>query len=185
MAVASMEWRRQAEWYATAKDVSRKASFAVVFCFASSCPAQSLTIREEGGIPGMVEGSVAPEKMNENGYHEERAQEASIADMIQRFEQEYMGRSSRYIGVYLVKDIAVVRARGMLSPAERQLASTHEGRVLIKQLWVKEMEGLKPVLRYRLECVIGIPLSGLTLDIDPREDEWIAVIRLRSGSSWD
>ena len=185
MAVALKKRRRQAEWYATAKDVSQKASFAVAFCFAPLCPAQPWAIREEGGIPGMAEGSMAPEKMNEYGYHGERAQEASIADMIQRFEQEYMGRSSRFIGVYLVKDIAVVRARGMLSPAERQLASTHEGRVLIKQLWVKEMEGLKPVLLYRLECVIGIPLSGLTLDIDPREDEWIAVIRLRSGNSWD
>ncbi|HBK59593.1 MAG TPA: hypothetical protein DDZ84_02215 [Firmicutes bacterium] len=133
----------------------------------------------------MVEGSMAPEMTSENGRCGERAQEASIADMIQRFEQEYMGRSSKYIRVYMVHDIAVVRARGMLSPAERQLASTHEGRVLIKQLWVKEMEGLKPVLSYRLECLMGIPLSGLTLDIDPREDEWIAVIRLRPGNSWD
>ena len=183
MAVAR-KWRRQAEWYATVKDVSRKASFAVAFFFASSCPSELWAVMWKGGVPEMVEGFMVPEKMNENGHHGERVQEASIADMIQRFEQEYMGRSSRYIGVYLVKDIAVVRARGMLSPAERQLASTHEGRVLIKQLWVKEMEGLKPVLRYRLECVIGIPLSGLTLDIDPREDEWIAVIRLRPGSSW-
>lgn len=132
----------------------------------------------------MVAGSMAPDNANKHGHWEESAQEVSIADAIQRFEQEYMGRSSRYIRVYLVKDIAVVRARGMLSPAERQLASTHEGRVLIKQLWVKEMEGLKSVLRYRLECLIGMPLSGLTLDIDPREDEWIAVIRLRPESSW-
>jgi len=40
------------------------------------------------------------------------------------------------------------------------------------------------VLRYRLESLIGMPLSGLTLDIDPREDEWIAIIRLRPESSW-
>jgi uncharacterized protein YbcI len=135
-------------------------------------------------MAGMVQGSMAPDNANENRHHGESAQEVSIADAIQRFEQEYMGRSSKHIRVYLVKDIAVVRARGMLSPAERQLASTHEGRVLIKQLWVKEMEGLKSVLSYQLECLIGIPLSGLTLDIDPREDEWIAVIRLRPESSW-
>ena len=91
----------------------------------------------------MVEGSIAPDNVNKHEHCGESAQEMSIADAIQHFEQEYMGRSSRYIRVYLVKDIAVVRARGMLSPAERQLASTHEGRVLIKQLWVKEMEGLK------------------------------------------
>jgi uncharacterized protein YbcI len=138
----------------------------------------------ERGNTEMVEGSIAPESINEHEHHGESAQEVSIADAIQHFEQEYMGRSSRYIRVYMVKDIAVVRARGMLSPAERQLASTHEGRVLIKQLWVKEMEGLKSVLRYRLESLIGIPLSGLTLDIDPREDEWIAVIRLRPEGSW-
>jgi uncharacterized protein YbcI len=161
-----------------------RVSFAVAYYFVPSCPAESRVAGQEGGTPEMVEGSIAPDTMNEHEHCGESAQEVSIADAIRHFEQEYMGRSSRYIRVYLVKDIAVVRARGMLSPAERQLASTHEGRVLIKQLWVKEMEGLKSVLRYRLECLIGIPLSGLTLDIDPREDEWIAVIRLRPESSW-
>ena len=130
----------------------------------------------------MVEGSIAPESMNEHEHHGESAQEVSIADAIQHFEQEYMGRSSRYIRVYMVKDIAVVRARGMLSPAERQLASTHEGRVLIKQLWVKEMEGLKSVLRYRLESLIGIPLSlaasttFLTLSLSPMFPGFILIL---------
>ena len=132
----------------------------------------------------MLQGSTAPDSVSANRHNGESAQEVSIADAIRLFEQQYMGRSSKHIRVYLVKDIAVVRARGMLSPTERQLASTHEGRVLIKQLWVKEMEGLKSVLSYQLECLIGIPLSGLTLDIDPREDEWVAVIRLRPERSW-
>jgi len=166
------------------KDVSIRMSFAVAFCFDLLRPIESWASRQKGGIPEMVEGSMAPDNMNGYGHYGESAQEVSIADAIKRFEQEYMGRSSKHIRVYLVKDIAVVRARGMLSPAERQLASTHEGRVLIKQLWVKEMEGLKSVLGYRLESLIGIPLSGLTLDIDPREDEWIAVIRLKPESSW-
>ena len=183
-AVAMKDWRRQAEGYATVKDLSMKVSFAVAFCFDSLCPTEPLASRQKGGIPEMVEGSVVSDNLDEHGHSGESAQEVSIAEAIQHFEQEYMGRSSRYIRVYLVKDIAVVRARGMLSPAERQLASTHEGRVLIKQLWVKEMEGLKSVLRYRLESLIGMPLSGLTLDIDPREDEWIAIIRLRPESSW-
>ncbi|MEW6228402.1 MAG: Na-translocating system protein MpsC family protein, partial [Bacillota bacterium] len=105
--------------------------------------------------------------------------EGNVAETIRRFELEYMGRSSKCVRVYLAGDIAVARASGILSPAERQLAATEEGRILIKQLWVKEMEGLKAVLRYQLEYLVAVPVAGLTVDIDPEQDEWLAVARLR------
>lgn len=132
----------------------------------------------------MAEGFAIP-----NRSEEERdrsfASEEDITHAIRRFEHEYMGRSSKSVRVYLVGDIVLARAKGILSPAERQLASAEEGRILIKQLWVKEMEGLKTVLRYQMEKLVRVPVSGLTVDIDPEEDEWLVIVRLRREPSRD
>lgn len=126
----------------------------------------------------MLEGSL-PADRGEEGHAPSITPEEHIARAIQRFEDEYMGRSSKSVRVYVVGDIVLVRAKGMLSPAERQLASTEEGRVLIKQLWVKEMESLKTVLRYNMERLLGTSVSGLSVDIDPEEDEWLVIVRLK------
>jgi len=126
----------------------------------------------------MLEGSL-PADRGEEGHAPSLTPEEDIARAIQRFEDEYMGRSSKSVRVYVVGDIVLVRAKGILSPAERQLASTEEGRVLIKQLWVKEMEGLKTVLRYNMERLLRTPVSGLSADIDPEEDEWLVIVRLK------
>ena len=69
----------------------------------------------------MVEGSMAQENLKGYRHHEESTLEVSIADAIRRFEQEYMGRSSRHIRVYLVQDIAIVRARHVEPGRERNL----------------------------------------------------------------
>lgn len=130
----------------------------------------------------MAEGFAIPNRSEEE-HAGSFTSEEDIAHAIRRFEHEYMGRSSKSVRVYLVGDIVVVRAKGILSPAERQLASTEEGRILIKQLWVKEMEGLKTVLRYQMERLVGVPVSGLTVDIDPEEDEWLVIVRLRREPS--
>ncbi|MGE5584767.1 MAG: DUF2294 domain-containing protein [Bacillota bacterium] len=126
----------------------------------------------------MAESLAAPNRSGEDLPPSVAVQE-DIAHAIRRFEHEYMGRSSKSVRVHFVDDIVVARARGILSPAERQLASAEEGRILIKQLWVKEMEGLKTVLRYQIEKLVGVPVSGLTVDIDPEEDEWLVIVRLR------
>ncbi len=50
--------------------------------------------------------------------------EAAICAGINRFEQEYRGRGPKEIHAYLIGDFVVVRLRGLLTPAEQQLAKS-------------------------------------------------------------
>ena len=47
--------------------------------------------------------------------------EAAVCDGIARFQQEFLGRGPRDIQAHLVGNLLVVRLRGVLTPAERQL----------------------------------------------------------------
>ena len=53
--------------------------------------------------------------------------EAAIRTAIIKFEQEFLGRGPDDVRASLVKDLVVIRLKGVLTPAERQLAKTPEG----------------------------------------------------------
>jgi len=107
--------------------------------------------------------------------------EGALADEVRRlifgFEEKYLSRRPRRIGVYLLGDVLVVRVHGILSPAERQLASSPDGRMLMRQLLLKEMEELRDVLSFELQSVAGVAVLGVTVDLDPENDERIVVCR--------
>jgi uncharacterized protein YbcI len=50
--------------------------------------------------------------------------ESAICEGITRFEQEYMGRGPKDIHAHLVGDLLVVRLKGVLTAAERQLVKS-------------------------------------------------------------
>jgi hypothetical protein len=50
--------------------------------------------------------------------------ETAIRNAIIRFEQEFMGRGPEDVRVFIVRDLVVIRLKGVLTPAERQLAKT-------------------------------------------------------------
>jgi len=104
--------------------------------------------------------------------------ERKIVETVVRFEREYMGHSARRVSAYVVRDLVVIRSAQILSPAERQLVMSEEGRVLLKQLRVKELEGLRNVLKFTLESVIGVPVIGLNIDVSMEENERVVLCRL-------
>lgn len=59
--------------------------------------------------------------------------EAEISQAILKFEKEHIGRGPEEIRTFVVSDMIVVRERGVLTPAEIHLATTPEGKELIKQ----------------------------------------------------
>lgn len=95
-----------------------------------------------------------------------------------RFEKEFFGLSPRRVSAYFVRDIIVVRSIGILSPAERQLAETKEGALLLRELRLKEFEHLKDLLRYRLEVALQTTISGLSVDVCPEANEITIICRL-------
>ncbi|HEY7322661.1 MAG TPA: DUF2294 domain-containing protein, partial [Candidatus Binatia bacterium] len=60
--------------------------------------------------------------------------EAAISEAIVRFEIDYMGRGPKETQSHIVDDLIVVRLKGMLTPAEQQLAKSLDGVELIKKM---------------------------------------------------
>src|SRR5215510_12002747 len=53
-----------------------------------------------------------------------RIMENLIRNAIIKFEQEFMGRGPDEVRAFVVRSLVVVRLKGVLTPAERQLAKT-------------------------------------------------------------
>jgi uncharacterized protein YbcI len=107
--------------------------------------------------------------------------EAEISDAIVRFEREYMGRGPEGARTYLVDDLVVVRLRGVLTPAERQLAKSDDaarGRSLIKQVRMELVEKGRPLLEALVQDITGQPVQSLHTDISTVTGERVFVFSL-------
>ncbi|OUN01658.1 MAG: hypothetical protein BAA04_00215 [Firmicutes bacterium ZCTH02-B6] len=102
-----------------------------------------------------------------------------LADTIVRFERDNFHRTARRVRVHLVDDLILLRLQGVLSPAERNLAESREGQMLMRQLLVREFEEVHELLVLRLNEVLpGRRVRGVSVDLDPAADERLIVCRL-------
>lgn len=107
--------------------------------------------------------------------------EAEISDAIIRFEKEYMGRGPLETKSYIIDDMVVVRLKGVLTRAERQLAETSEasiGRELIKRMRHALLEKGRPMLDAIVEDVVGVPVISLHTDLSTVTGERLIVFSL-------
>lgn len=107
--------------------------------------------------------------------------EAEISQAINRFKRDYMGRGPQEVRTFLVEDMAIVRLRGVLTPAEQRLAQLedpHRGRDLIKQLRVELIEHGRDLLEEAVQSILGVRVLSLHTDISTRTGESIMVFTL-------
>lgn len=104
--------------------------------------------------------------------------EAQISEAIIKFEKEYMGRGPRETVTYIIKDIVFVRLKGVLTPAEEQLAKTAEGADLIKRTRVQLLEGARSLLGNIILEITGCQIKSLHTDISTKTGERIIVFTL-------
>lgn len=131
--------------------------------------------------------------------------EAAVCDGIARFQQEFMGRGPRDIQSHLVGSLLVVRLRGVLTPAERQLIaprgevapgrpddaaaaageacnghSGHDGngRALLKQVRAHMVSSCRPRLAEIVEVAVGVRLVSVHHDISTVTGEELLVFSL-------
>jgi uncharacterized protein YbcI len=107
--------------------------------------------------------------------------EAEISDAIVRFELDYMGRGPEEARTYLIDDMVVVRLRGVLTPAERQLAGadgTPQGRELIKQVRRELIVKARPLLETIIADITGQAVRSIHTDISTTQGERIIVFSL-------
>jgi uncharacterized protein YbcI len=102
--------------------------------------------------------------------------EAAISKAVVQFEVEQMGRGPADVRTYVIGDAVFVRLKGLLTPAERQLAQSEEGRTLIKNLRRELVEASRPFLEELIEEITGSKVLSLFTDVSTTTGERIVVL---------
>jgi uncharacterized protein YbcI len=104
--------------------------------------------------------------------------ENSIRNAIIKFEQEFLGRGPDEVRAFVTRDLVVVRLKGVLTPAERQLAKTAEGVEMVKRLRQNLIAQGRDKLCEQLGEITGAKILGLFTDIDVQLGERVFVFTL-------
>lgn len=107
--------------------------------------------------------------------------EAKISEAIIKFEREYMGRGPLETKSYIIDDLILVRLKGVLTRAERQLATDEEnpkGRELIKQMRIELLERGRPLLEKAISTISGRKIISMHTDISTKTGERVIIFTL-------
>jgi uncharacterized protein YbcI len=101
--------------------------------------------------------------------------ENAIRNAVIKFEQEFMGRGPDEVRAFIVRDLVVVRLKGVLTPAERQLAKTPEGVEMVKRLRENLFAQGRDKLCEQLSDITGARILSVFTDINVPISERIFV----------
>ena len=104
--------------------------------------------------------------------------EAAISDEMMAYQHEFVGRGPDGIRTRIVEDLVIVRSFGVLTPAERQLATSFEGRRLIKAMRQQVLEAGRSVLERIVQKHTGAEVISVHSDISTKSGEWLDVFVL-------
>lgn len=101
--------------------------------------------------------------------------EDKISKAFVKFEKDYLGRGPEEVKTFLLGDMVLVRLKGILTPAEQQLAKNHEGKMLIKQVRVQLIENSKPIIGEILFALTGSKFVSMHTDISTTTGERVFI----------
>lgn len=101
--------------------------------------------------------------------------ETTVRNAIIKFEQEFMGRGPEEVRAFILRDIIVVRLKGVLTPAERQLAKSPDGIEMVRRLRHQLISQGRDRLCGQIEDITGATVTGLFTDIDTQIGERMIV----------
>jgi len=104
--------------------------------------------------------------------------EAEISNAIIQFEKDFMGRGPKETQTYIIDDLILVRLKGVLTPAEQQLAKNLEGTNLIKQIRSNLLEQGRGLLCDLVEKMTGFKTINLHTDISTKTGERVIIFTL-------
>lgn len=104
--------------------------------------------------------------------------EAEISNAIIQFEKDYMGRGPKETQTYIIDDMILLRLKGVLTPAEQQLAKNPEGTNLIKQVRSNLLEQGRGLLSELIEKMTGLKVISLHTDISTKSGERVIIFSL-------
>jgi uncharacterized protein YbcI len=92
-----------------------------------------------------------------------------------KFEQDFMGRGPTDVKAMIIRDIVLVRLKGVLTQAERQLAKSEEGVEMVKRMRQKLIAQGRESLSDQMADITGAGVSGVFTDIDVQLGERMIV----------
>ena len=107
--------------------------------------------------------------------------EAEISEAFIKFEQEFMGRGPEETKTYLIDDMILVRLRGVLTPAEKNLAKidgSTQGRALIKQVRIELLEKARSMLEALVQDITRRKVRSMHTDISTSTGERVIIFTL-------
>jgi len=107
--------------------------------------------------------------------------EAEISSTMTKFEKEHLGRGPEEANTFIIRDMILIRLKGVLTPAEENLAGDNEGAQLIKQVRRRLIESSRPLLEKIIQDIIGLKIISLHTDISSRTGERIFVLCLNDN----
>jgi uncharacterized protein YbcI len=104
--------------------------------------------------------------------------ETAIRNAIIKFEQEFMGRGPMDVKAFILRDLVLVRLKGVLTQAENQLAKSENGVEMIKAMRQNLITQGREKLCAQLTNITGATVIGLFTDIDVHIGERVIVFSL-------
>lgn len=101
--------------------------------------------------------------------------EVAIRNAIIKFEQDFMGRGPTDVRAFIVRDLVVIRLKGVLTPAERQLAKTPDGVDMVKRIRQILIAQGRDRLVEQVSDITGAKVLGIFMDIDAQIGEKVFV----------
>jgi uncharacterized protein YbcI len=104
--------------------------------------------------------------------------EAAIRNAVIRFEMEFLGRGPTDVRAYILQDLIIVRLKGVLTPAEQQLAKNPEGVTLVKRMRSNLLDQGRDDLIKEISSLTGAEVVGLFTDVHVASGERVIVLTM-------
>ncbi len=101
--------------------------------------------------------------------------EAAIRNAVIKFEQEFMRRGLSEVKAYIMRAIILVRLKGVLTLAERQLAKSPEGIEMVRRMRQTLISQGRDSLTKEITQLIEVKILGIFTDIDTQAGERVIV----------
>jgi len=94
------------------------------------------------------------------------------------FGRDQMGAALELVSVSLRPDTLLITLRSVTSPAEKNLAKEERGRALLANLYSRAFDSVKQVLEAHIEEILGRPVAGAAITVEPESGNGIMSFRL-------
>lgn len=107
--------------------------------------------------------------------------EDQISRALTQWEKEYLGRGSVSVKTDIIRNIILVQLKGILTPAEKNLASTKEGLLSIKRVRADLIESGSEQLKEMISRITGKDVISMHTDVSTRTGERVIVFLLNEN----